>query len=67
MEESWKPPTLCEPLGRAHTDGCLMRHCKIHRVQHLNVSRAADAPAAWVNNDLRINEAGFSHLSYDLT
>ena len=33
-----------------------MRHCKIHRVQHLNVSRAADAPAEWVNNNLRSTE-----------
>ena len=33
-----------------------MRHCKIHRVQHLNVSRAADAPAEWINNNLRSTE-----------
>ena len=33
-----------------------MSHCKIHRVQHLNVSRAADAPAEWINNDLRSAE-----------
>ena len=30
-----------------------MRHCVIHRVQHLNMRRAADAAAEWVNNDLR--------------
>ena len=33
-----------------------MRHCKIHRVQHLNVSRAADTPAEWINNNLRGSE-----------
>ena len=33
-----------------------MSHCKIHRVQHLNVSRAADTPAEWINNNLRSAE-----------
>ena len=33
-----------------------MSHCKIHRVQHLNVSCTADAPAEWINNNLRSAE-----------
>ena len=29
-----------------------MSECKIHCVRHLDVSRAADAPAEWINNNL---------------
>ena len=44
-------------LDRAHTDGSSVSHCKIHRVQHLNVSRTSDAPAELVDNNLRSTEA----------
>ena len=45
-----------------------MSHCKIHRVQHLNVSRAADAPAEWVNNNLRsLEDKGLLESKADTT
>ena len=45
-----------------------MSHCKIHRVQHLNVSRAADAPAEWVNNNLRsLEDKGLLKSKADTT
>ena len=59
------PDPVRAPMQSPHR-WLLVGHCKIRCVQHLNVSRAADAPTVWINNDLRSNAAELSHLSCEL-